>query len=110
MILGGEVSANARIDDHAIVANGKVGSGTLGAMAILDNGFNLSSGTAKTTFYPLGFFEAGQGLSGGTLTGDVEYRGVNTSRASGNCSGFVDGTACVDPGLDKTPAPPYLWR
>ncbi len=113
---GATVGASARIEDHAYVENGStVSGGTVGALALIGSRgggftFNMSSGTAKTTFYPLGFFESGQGLSGGTLIGDVEYRGQGYSRASGTCSGFVDSATCVAPGTDNTPAPPYTWR
>jgi hypothetical protein len=72
--------------------------------------FDISSGEARTTFYPLGYFEGNQGLSGGTLVGDVEYRGAGLSRTSGTCSGFVDQATCVAPGDDVTPPPPYVWR
>ncbi|MGC4091200.1 MAG: MXAN_6577-like cysteine-rich protein [Polyangiaceae bacterium] len=108
-VLGGTVGSSARIEDHAIVASGTVSGGTVTAMSII-SGFNMSSGTAKTTFYPLGFFETGQGLSGATLVGDVEYRGGGYNRSSGTCSGFVDSATCVAPGTDATPVAPYTWR
>ena len=72
--------------------------------------FTMSGGEAKTTFYPLGYFEGNQGLAGGSLIGDVEYRGAGLSRSSGTCSGFVDSGTCLSPGSDATPAPPYAWR
>jgi hypothetical protein len=106
------VSGGARIEDHAVVARGTVSGGTVGAMTLIGNGtsaFSMTAGEARTTFYPLGFFEANQGLSGGTLIGDVEYRGVGVSRTSGTCSGFVDGSTCVSPGENSTPAPPHTW-
>jgi hypothetical protein len=113
VLSGATVGANARIEDHAIVAKGSVQAGTVGAMSIIGSGsnsFTMSSGTLKTTFYPLGYFETGQGLSGGNLVGDVEYRGANFSLASGTCAGFVDDATCVAPGTDATPKPPYAWR
>lgn len=109
VLSGATVSGNARIEDHATVVSGSVSGGTVGAMTLI-SGFKMSSGTAKTTFYPLGFFENNQGLSGGTLIGDVEYRGAGLSRTSGTCAGFVDSSTCVAPGTDATPAPPYQWR
>ena len=116
VLSGATVSGSARIEDHAIVASGTVSGGTVGAMTLIgstggygSNSFNVSSGTAKTTFYPLGFFETGQSLAGGTLVGDVELRGANYT-PSGTCSGFVDSTTCVAPGTDATPAAPYTWR
>ena len=110
------MGSSARIEDHAYVEGGStVSGGTVGALALIGSkgggsAFNMSSGTAKTTFYPLGFFESGQGLSGASLIGDVEYRGQGLSRASGTCSGFVDNATCTAPGTDNTPAPPYTWR
>ncbi len=118
VLSGATVSGSARIEDQAIVANGTVSGGTVGAMTLIgssggfynNNSFDMTGGTAMTTFYPLGYFENGQGLSGGTLIGDVEYRGAGLSRGSGTCAGFVDSGTCVDPGTDATPAPPYTWR
>jgi hypothetical protein len=113
VLSGATVSGDARIEDHAIVARGTVSGGTVGAMTLIgsdSNAFTMTSGTAKTTFYPLGFFESGQSLKGGTLIGDVEYRGDGYSRSSGTCAGFVDSSTCVAPGTDTTPAPPYAWR
>ena len=109
VLSGATVSGNARIEDHAVVASGTVSGGTVSAMTLI-SGFKMSSGTAKTTFYPLGFFENEQGLSGATLVGDVEYRGAGLTRSSGTCSGFVDQATCIAPGNDQTPAPPYAWR
>jgi hypothetical protein len=113
VLSGATVSGDARIEDHAIVAKGTVTGGTVGAMTLIGSGstgFTMTSGTAKTTFYPLGFFEADQSLKGGTLIGDVEYRGDGLTSTSGTCAGFVDSATCVAPGTDATPAPPYAWR
>ncbi len=113
VLSGATVSGDARIEDHAVVVRGTVSGGTVGALTIVgttNNAFTMNSGTAMTIFYPLGFFEAGQGLSGGTLIGDVEYRGQGLSRASGSCSGFVDSATCLATGRDSTPVPPYAWR
>jgi len=119
MVLSGTtVGSSARIQDHAIVASGTVSGGTVGAMSLMGStgtpgnsfSFNMSSGTAMTTFFPLGWFETGQGLSGATLDGDVEYRGAGFNLASGTCSGYVDNATCTGPGTDATPVPPYTWR
>jgi hypothetical protein len=118
VLSGTTVGSGARIQDHAIVASGSVSGGTVGALSLIGSSggmynnysFAMSSGTAMATFYPLGFFESGQGLSGGSLIGDVEYRGQGLSRGSGTCSGFVDSATCTGPGTDNTPAPPYAWR
>ena len=49
------------------------------------------SAQVQTTFYPPGFFETGQGLSGtARLFGDVEYRGQGLNKSSGSFYGFVD--------------------
>jgi hypothetical protein len=109
VLSGATVSGNARIEDHATIASGTVSGGTVGAMTLIDR-FQMSAGTAKTTFYPLGFFETGQALAGASLIGDVEYRGVGFSRSTGTCSGFVDEATCLAPGNDTTPLPPYTWR
>ena len=111
-VLGGNVSGSARIEDHAIILNGgTVSGGTVGALATL-NRFNVSgSARVQTTFYPPGFFESGQGLSGtARLFGDVEYRGQGTNRSSGSFYGFVDGSTPSATINDVTVAPPYSWR
>ena len=115
---GATVAGSARIEDHAYVESGStVTGGTVGALALIGSkgggggAFTVSSGTAKTTFYPLGFFDqGGQGLAGASLIGDVEFRGQGFSLASGTCSGYVDNATCTGPGTDSTPAPPYTWR
>ena len=113
-ILGGTVSGNARIEDHAVITAGTVSAGTVGGLSILMNGFSVSGGEARASFYPLGFFEGAQGISGSTLLyGDIEFRGQGYSRASGACSGFVDTATCVPGGTsvtDVTVAGPYAWR
>lgn len=113
VLQGAQATGDARIEDHAVVARGTVSGGVVGAMTLVGNAnaaFDISSGTARTTFYPLGFFEPNQGLAGGTLVGDVEYRGANLSLSSGTCSGFVDNATCLAPGDDATPLPPYAWQ
>jgi hypothetical protein len=113
VLSGATVSGTARIEDHAIVAKGTVSGGTVGALSVIgynNTGFNVSSGTVKTTFYPLGFFASGQSVAGGSLIGDVEFQGASVSRTSGTCSGFVDDSTCTAPGTDSSPLPPYTWR
>src|SRR6478609_1036086 len=113
-VLGGTVSGTARIEDHAVVTSGTtVTGGTVSALSVLMNGFSVS-GTSKaaSTFYPLGFYEGGQALSGtAQLVGDIEYRGQGLNKSSGTYFGFVDST--VDGAAsttDVTAAPPYSWR
>jgi hypothetical protein len=110
-VLGGTVTGNARIDDHATVLKGTVADGTVTGLSII-NSFSVSgSAKAQTTFYPLGFFETGQAISGSaSLVGDVEYRGQGYNRSSGTCSGFVDSQTCLAPGTEVTTPPPYTWR
>jgi hypothetical protein len=115
-ILGGTVSGSARIEDHATVVKGTVSGGTVGALSLIGsssaNSF-MVAGSAKvqTTFYPVGFFESGQGLSGtASLLGDVEYRGQGTNRSSGSFSGFVDDSTASASMTEVTAPPPYAWR
>jgi hypothetical protein len=126
-ILGGTVSGDARIDDHATVFSGTVSGGTVSALSIVSNFTVGASATAKTTFYPLGHFESGNAISGSALIyGDVEFRGPNYTLTSTQCSGYIaaasSGTpvSCGTPGglapkgsttiTDVTTAPPYTWR
>lgn len=119
-VLGGTVSGNARIEDHARVVNGTVSGGTVAALSIIgsksppynDNPFSVSaSATTKTTFYPLGFFEGGQSIAGNaTLYGDVEFRGMGYALSSGAYSGIVSSSEHADVGMEVTPPPPYTWR
>lgn len=111
-VLGGTVSGSARIEDQATILSGAtVSGGVVGGLSVL-NRFTVS-GTAevRATFYPPGYFESGQGLSGtAKLLGDVEYRGQGLNKSSGSFSGFVDsGTASMSIDEVTTP-PPYAWR
>jgi hypothetical protein len=110
-VLGGTVSGSARIDDHATILSGAtVSGGTVNGLTTLFR-FNVSGGTVQTTFYPPGFFETGQGLSGtARLFGDVEYRGAGLNRNSGSFYGFVDANTASATINDVTVAPPYTWR
>jgi hypothetical protein len=96
------------------VTSGTVSAGTVGGLSILSNGFSVTGGEARTTFYPLGFFEGAQSISGSALLyGDVEFRGEGYSLASGACSGFVDSATCVPGGTSVTEVTaegPYTWR
>ena len=111
-VLGGTVTGNARIEDHATIVSGTVSSGTVGAMTVITNSFNVStSGKVQATFYPLGYFANGQGVSGSaSLVGDVEYGGQGLNRSSGTCSGYVDSATCASGAAEVTVAPPYSWR
>jgi hypothetical protein len=66
----------------------------------------------RTSFYPLGFFEANQGASGTlNLYGDVEYRGIGLNLGTGNRTGFVDATSTVGSANDiNPPATAWVWR
>jgi len=116
---GATVGSGAMILDHAYVEKGStVSGGTVGALSMIGstgsyynaNNFTVSSGTARTTFFPLGWFAGGQSIAGGSLIGDVEFQGANVSITTGSCSGYVDGSTCTGPGTDNTPKPPYTWR
>jgi len=120
ILTGGAVTGSARIEDQAIIVNGTVSGGTVGGLTVLgmsgsawtNNTFTVSgTPTVRTAFYPLGFFEANQAVSGTTnLYGDVEYRGDGTNRSSGSLSGYVDGTSAVSTAVDVTAKGPYAWR
>ncbi|HEY3494443.1 MAG TPA: DUF6055 domain-containing protein [Polyangiaceae bacterium] len=111
-VLGGTVSGSARIEDQATILNGAtVSGGTVGALSVL-NRFTVSgTATVQSSFYPPGFFESGQGLSGtARLYGDVEYRGQGLNKSSGSFYGFVDSGTMSATIQDVTVAPPYTWR
>jgi hypothetical protein len=120
VLSGPTVSGNAVITDHATILNGTVSGGTVGGLTILGsktpgnaNTFTLSgSAVAKTTFYPLGFFEPTQSISGtAALVGDVEYRGASMTETAGTFYGFVDNTITAATNTtDITIPPPYTWR
>ncbi len=113
-VLGGALSGNARIEDHAVVMNGTtVSGGTVTGLSVLMNGFSVSgSATAGATFYPLGFYEGGQSISGSAkLLGDIEYRGQGVNKSSGTYFGLVEGaTSAAGSATDVTQAPPCVWR
>jgi hypothetical protein len=118
ILTGGKASGNARIEDQAIVANGTVSGGTVGALSIIgetgsqwgNKAFTVSGGTVRTAFYPLGFFEANQSISGGNLYGDVETRGAGLSMTSGNMTGFVDADTKRGSATDKNSKGPWTWK
>jgi hypothetical protein len=111
-VQGGNLSGNARIDEHATILDGTVSGGTVAGLTILDNGFRVNGGTVATTFYPMGFFEGGQSVSGSVrLIGDVEYRGQGLDKSSGTYYGFVDSSTGPEGNTnDVSPAGPYIWR
>jgi hypothetical protein len=82
-------------------------------LSIVQNGFTVSgSARAASTFYPLGFFEPNQSISGNaSLVGDIEYRGAGTNKSSGTYFGFVDpASPAAGNTTDVTVPPPYLFR
>ncbi|WP_437766468.1 DUF6055 domain-containing protein [Sorangium sp. So ce764] len=118
-VLGGEVSGDVRVEDHATLVNGVISGGRVGALSLVGQrgsgiqarGFNVSgSANVQTTFYPLGWFGDRQSVSGtATLLGDVEF--VATSKSSNTFYGFVpDDWAGVSTVTEVTAAPPYTWR
>jgi hypothetical protein len=111
-VLGGNVTGSARIEDHATILNGAtVSGGTVGALSILSRFTVKDMARVETTFYPPGFFEPGQSLSGtARLYGDVEFRGPNHNRSSGSFHGMVEPNTPSATINDVTVAPPYVWR
>jgi len=111
-VLGGTVSGSARIEDHATILSGAtVSGGTVGALSVLQRFTVSGTANVQTTFYPPGFFESGQGLSGSArLFGDVEYRGQGLNKSSGSFYGFVDTATASATINDVTIQPPYTWR
>ncbi|WP_437785217.1 DUF6055 domain-containing protein [Sorangium sp. So ce1097] len=118
-ILGGNVSGDVRVEDHATIVNGRISGGRIGALSLVGQGgagiqaraFDVSgSAVVQTTFYPLGWFGGGQSVSGtARLLGDVEF--VASSKSSNTFYGFVpsDWTG-VSSVTEVTVAPPYAWR
>jgi hypothetical protein len=111
-VLGGNVSGDARIEDHAVILSGAtVSGGTVGALSILSRFTVSGSAQVLTSFYPPGFFEPGQGVSGtAVLYGDVEYRGEGLNHSSGSFYGFVDSATRAAVIEEVTAPPPYTFR
>ncbi|WP_437752119.1 DUF6055 domain-containing protein [Sorangium sp. So ce1389] len=118
-IIGGEVSGDVRVEDHATIVNGTVTGGRIGALSLVGQGgagiqargFDVSgSAVVQTTFYPLAWFGNGQSVSGtARLLGDVEL--VSSSKSSNTYYGFVsDDWNGVQSATEVTVAPPYAWR
>lgn len=119
-VLGGNVSGNARIEDHATVIDGDVTGGTIGAMSLIgvrghfgqrDGRFNVSDrAKVYTTFYPLGSFNSQASASGSAqLLGDVEFWSDNKSNNLfyGLVNDGWDGASATE---EVTIKPPYAWR
>lgn len=118
-VIGGSVSGNTRVEDHATVVNGTVSGGTIEAMSLIgqsgsgiqSRAFNVSgSATVQTTFYPLGWFGSGQSVSGtARLLGDVEF--VSTNKSGNTYYGLVPNDwGGVSSVTEVTVRPPYVWR
>lgn len=109
-VIGGTVSGDARIEDHATVARGVVSGGTVGALSIIgtrDRDFAVSgSASVRAVFLPLGWFGGSSVTGDATVIGDVEF---NTSVSSGFHYGLVDGTSRTTV-QEVTMPPPYAWR
>lgn len=115
---GARVRGNARIEDQAIVAQADVSGGVVGGLSVVgllpDAGgtrFTVADrAQVRTAFYPLGFFEPGQGVAGSAeLYGDVEYRGEGLTLRQGRRSGFVDATSADGLARDINPPGPWSW-
>lgn len=111
-VLGGNVSGSARIEDHAVILPGAtVSGGVVGALSLLSRFTVSDDARVQTTFYPPGFFENAQALSGAArLYGDVEYRGDGLNRNAGEFFGYVDANTPSRAISDVTLPPPYAWR
>ena len=121
-VLGGTVTGQARIEDHAVVVNAVVGdSAVVKGISVLAGGITVSGNAqVNTTFQPPGTFEPQQVLTGtAQLVGDVELRGVGLNVSQGVFYGFLDaptsqdvnqGSARTAPVQEVTAAPSYVWR
>lgn len=81
-------------------------------LSVLMNRFSVSgTAIAASTFYPLGFHEGGQSISGSAkLVGGIEFRGQGFSKSSGTYLGFVDSsTNAAGNAAEVTQAKPYAW-
>jgi hypothetical protein len=108
-VLGGTVSGNARIEDHAIIMNGSVtDSATVGGLTILSSNFNVSgSAIVRSTFLPVSWFGATSASGTAELLGDLE---CYSNKSSGTFTGFVDNSSSSVSLDEVTVAPPYSWN
>ncbi|SHO56889.1 DUF6055 domain-containing protein [Vibrio quintilis] len=119
-VLGGTVTGNSRIEDHATIIHGNVsGNSTVGGLTLLGSASNMpyswyhtfnvqDNATVKSTFYPMGWF--GDKTAGGsaTLLGDLEYY---SDKYSNFFYGLVNDSWSGDSSInDVTVQPPYSWR
>jgi hypothetical protein len=120
--LGGTLSGQARIDEHALIVNGTIsGMATVKGLSVV-TGLNVAgSAVVSTVFQGPGTFESSQSVSGtGQVWGDLELRGQGIDVASGVYYGFVDSAALsanpsqgaerTAPSPEVTSPPPYAWR
>ncbi|WP_374693723.1 DUF6055 domain-containing protein [Microbulbifer sp. TB1203] len=119
-VLGGNVSGNARIEDHAAIISGTVSGGTVGALTTLGvqanrhhgpASFNVSdNATLLSTFYPMGWFTNNASIGGSAVyIGDLEV--LAGSKTQNTFYGKVsDDTTGVSSATEVTVAPPYQWR
>lgn len=119
-VLGGQVTGNARIEDHATIVNGNVAGGRVGAMSVIGVSSHPHHGASRFdvrdsanvmgTFYPLGWFGQQQSVGGNAvLLGDLEF--VAASKTAGSFYGLVsDAWQGVTQVNEVTIKPPYQWR
>jgi hypothetical protein len=106
-VLGGNVSGNARIEDHAIILGGTVsGDAVVGALTVMSRFTVSDSATVKATFLPIDSFEGTSATGTVTLYGDLEYR---ANKSSGSYTGFVDASTDSTSIEDVNTPPPYSW-
>ncbi|SHH62925.1 hypothetical protein VA7868_00104 [Vibrio aerogenes CECT 7868] len=119
-VLGGTVTGNSRIEDHATIIHGNVsGQSTVGALTLLGSESNMpyswyhtftvkDSATVKSTFYPMGWFGDKTASGNVTLLGDLEYY---SDKSSNFFYGLVNDSWNGDSSInDVTVKPPYVWR
>jgi hypothetical protein len=102
-VLGGNVSGNARIEDHAIILGGTVSGGTVGGLTVMSNFTVSDSAVVKSTFLPIDFFEGRTATGSVTLLGDLEYR---ANKSSGSYTGFVEAATGSETITEVTTPPP----
>ena len=121
-VLGGTVTGQARIEDHAVVVNAVVAdNAVVKGISVLAGGITVSgSAQVDTSFQPPGTYEPQQILTGtAQLIGDVELRGANLNVSQGVYYGFVDSSTVQDikqgstrsgSVQEVTASPVYTWR
>lgn len=110
-VMGGTVSGDARIEDHATIFGGAtINGGTVGALSTITDFSVADDAIVRSVFYPLGWFGNNQSATGTAyLLGDLEF--VAQTKSDNAYYGFVSndwgGVSSIS---EVTVAPPYAWR